>query len=505
MAEDLLELSTKCTCLPLPTSTVQNIHTLDRAGMGKVTGNINVPYEGQCTAPLIEKSMHKPTPSVNKTASAEHLKVFSVERLSVSSSAWSIRVIATDEEFDALEGEWNRLTGESACTVFQHFVWLRIWWKHFSDPRRHHLHIVVFSLHGKPVGIAPLYLERKRVLGIFPFRRLAFLGRRSSDYLDLIVQQGLEREVSELFVRYLHSVRRQWSCVLLEEIAEHSPTRRLLETAAGYVHFHTTSRISAYCPKVLLPPCWQTYLRQHTKKTRHEFRRRERFLGNEFGAQFETVTDESSFDQAFEEFIALHQQRWNHRGEPGVFSDPVHAAFHREAARELLRRGLVRLSFLRVNGSRVAGSYGFVHHSIYAVYLLGMGDAGRAERYSPGIILCSYALRQAISEGCRVFDFMRGRERYKYTFLARDYPNWTVALFRHGRPLGFLLQFGCTLAVLSEALKDRMRKELWRFRRVREQHGLLSLPFLLSVLRAGGSLACDGVRKLREPSASRFT
>jgi CelD/BcsL family acetyltransferase involved in cellulose biosynthesis len=41
---------------------------------------------------------------------------------------------------------------------------------------------------------------------------------------------------------------------------------------------------------------------------------------------------------------------------------------------------------------------------------------------SPGTLAVGHAIRHAMGEGAREFDFLRGRERFKYFWGARDRP-----------------------------------------------------------------------------------
>jgi len=419
-------------------------------------------------------------------------------------SAWTIRVETTNEGFDALEADWERLTSESACSVFQQFAWLRSWWNYFGTRETTRLHIVVISYEGTVVGIAPLFLDWTPLYGFVPFRRLYFLGRKSSDYLDIIAKKGWESEVVEHLSHHLSTIRSAWDVLLCEDIPDASQMHRLLLDTASHYGLLGTAEISERCPKVILPQSWDTYLQMQTKKTRHELRRRERGLYSQFDAVFETVRDEHNFDAAFEEFVALHQERWNTRGEPGVFADPTCRAFQSEAARRLFRKGLVRLNFLKLNGKRAVGSYAFARGGHYALYLLGMGNTDGARKYSPGITLCSENIRQAISEGCRVFDFMRGSEDYKYTFLARDEPTWTITLHSTGRFSLRLSRLLLTLAVLTEALRLRMRKEVWRLKYVANRHGVFSWTMARHCLKSLVETVHDALQKFRRPLQPRY-
>jgi CelD/BcsL family acetyltransferase involved in cellulose biosynthesis len=76
--------------------------------------------------------------------------------------------------------------------------------------------------------------------------------------------------------------------------------------------------------------------------------------------------------------------------------------FHRAAASELARRGIVRLHSMRLDGRIIAIVYAWIERGCAYSYLGGFDPA--LSRFSP------------VNEGARVFDFLRGEESYKATW-----------------------------------------------------------------------------------------
>src|SRR5205085_8553986 len=120
----------------------------------------------------------------------------------------------------------------------------------------------------------------------------------------------------------------------------------------------------------------------------------------------------------FEGFLVLHRARWNARGETGVLGDKAIQEFHRDAAWSLLCRGMLRLYGLRIDGHLAAALYGFADHRRAYYYLSGFDPL--YARMSPGFLIVGHAIQHAFTEGLREFDFLRGREPYKYDWGATD-------------------------------------------------------------------------------------
>jgi CelD/BcsL family acetyltransferase involved in cellulose biosynthesis len=124
--------------------------------------------------------------------------------------------------------------------------------------------------------------------------------------------------------------------------------------------------------------------------------------------------------------FGLHGARWSGRGETGVLADPAVRAFHREAAPGLLALGLLRLSGLRVGGRIVAVFYGLADRGRAYAYIGGFDPA--VPHPGLGAMMIGHAVRRALGEGLREFDFLRGREPYKYAWGAVDRPGYARRL-----------------------------------------------------------------------------
>jgi CelD/BcsL family acetyltransferase involved in cellulose biosynthesis len=116
--------------------------------------------------------------------------------------------------------------------------------------------------------------------------------------------------------------------------------------------------------------------------------------------------------------IDLHNARWTARGEPGVLSPVAVQEAHRETVPGLFKLSLLRFYGLRVAGRIVGALYGFVHQRRFHCYLMGFDP--ELARFSLGSLMFDHAIRAAIHEGVKEFDFLRGTEAYKYRWGPRE-------------------------------------------------------------------------------------
>jgi CelD/BcsL family acetyltransferase involved in cellulose biosynthesis len=96
--------------------------------------------------------------------------------------------------------------------------------------------------------------------------------------------------------------------------------------------------------------------------------------------------------------------------------------FHREAARAMLRAGMLRLYALLVAGRLAAVLYGFRDRRRFYYYLAGFDPA--LGKVSPGTLVVGHAIEEAAREGAGDFDFLRGQEAYKYLWGAQEQCNY---------------------------------------------------------------------------------
>jgi CelD/BcsL family acetyltransferase involved in cellulose biosynthesis len=416
---------------------------------------------------------------------------------SSTTAALSVSIVRTDAGFEALRGQWDALLEDSEARVFQTFEWISTWWKVIGRSRGHREpYIIVLHADGILVGIAPLFLERVPVFGLLRYRRLTFMGRDTSDYLDILARRGWESHVVESLATHLIESRRTFDVLLLEDITDGSPTHERLTALLLAQGFTGDRFLSEYCPRTYFGRSWEETAAAFPKSHRNRLLRRMQTVTEESGLDFEHVTDPAKIPAAMDEFIAMHQARWNVLGHQGVFGEPATDRFHREVAPHLHRRGWLLLAFFTRNGERLVGDYGLVFRDECATYLGGSAGDPELMRLSPGNVLLMTIMKKCHSMNIRVYDFLRGTERYKYNLGAVDVPNWTLLMYSHrGRYYSLLHRAG----LLSEALVRRLAYEWSSFRVQTSKHGFVSIACATYVLGRLRTVISDAIQKMRTP------
>lgn len=321
-------------------------------------------------------------------------------------------------ELGELRGEWEGLWERCPeATPFQHPAWLLPWSRHLGGTE----FLVATLWRGESlVGLAPFFV----IEGGDGGRELLLLGTGNTDYLDILIEQGVgEAGASEL----LTSLLEESGCDRCE-LRQLRPGAALLgaEVRGGWEGEVVEDEP---CPVLALPSevgrLGEVVRPSHLARVRRDRRRLERR-----GVVEVELAAESNSMEIFDALVSLHQQRWRGTGEAGIFADDAVVSFHREVVREFLQMGWLRLFALRCDGRTIAGHYGFTCRGRVYNYIGGYDPA--YGHWSPGALSVAHAIEVAIGEGATRFDFLRGREPYKYDWGARDELTYRRRLWRGG-------------------------------------------------------------------------
>jgi CelD/BcsL family acetyltransferase involved in cellulose biosynthesis len=338
-----------------------------------------------------------------------------------------LRVLTTDHEFDALQGEWNELVESSPASMpFTRYEYLRTWWRTQGGGEwpRAALRLVVAR-------------EGDRLVGVAPFFRAAHEERRAwlllgsieiSDYLDLIVARGKE----EQFVRHLLDLAAaqpadEFERLDLYNLRAGSKTLDFLESLTGPAGWQTEKQELQPCPSIALPGSWEAYLDRLDKKQRHEVRRKlRRSQGDEEEIAWAIVEPQADVQAAIEKFLAL--MKLDER-KAAFLSAPMVEQFRLSLA-AAHAAGWLQLALLTVDGRPAAAYANFDYANRIWVYNSAIDPHFAA--LSPGWILLARLIEWAIEHRREAFDFMRGNEGYKFQWGGVNRPIYRLKL---GRPV----------------------------------------------------------------------
>jgi CelD/BcsL family acetyltransferase involved in cellulose biosynthesis len=339
--------------------------------------------------------------------------------LSLAGASASLRseVITTAAGLERIAAPWELLRWRCPrATPFQSPAWLIPWWHAFGIGE---LRVLALYAGNRLVGLAPLFLPRRRETGR---RRLLLIGTGNTDYLDALSEPGFERAMADAASAQLSALASEADGADLTQLPLSSPLLRMTtswqeEQLEGVPCPVIPLHSSATQLEDVLPAPWASQIRRKRRRLERIGRVQ---VQSADGAPVERALE------LFDDFVRLHGASWSARGRPGMMSNPHVRQFHREVIRRTHPLGLLDLFTLKLEGRAVAAYYGF--RDDRCAYYYQCGSDPVVGELSVGTLLTASAVTAAMCRGAAEFDFLRGRERYKYLWGARDRPTARLRL-----------------------------------------------------------------------------
>lgn len=334
----------------------------------------------------------------------------------------ALRLSVFDAWSPDLVRPWERvLERDVEAGVFCTPNWLQAWWETL----------------GSGELLLALVWDDEEPIAVFPACTcvgepglLSFLGGEDvTDEQVPVCVPGREVEALGFFVRWafsdggfsrlrFHSVLdgRRWLSVV-DEVAAASGLRFAREQVD-------------VAPAIDLPASWDDYLAGLSGHDRHELRRKRRRLGD-VGEWTVRRAHPVGWEEDLQAFFDFHREA---PGDKADFFTPARERFFRRLAADLFLFGAARLDVLELAGEPVACTFSYDFRGTFALY----NSSFRSDlaKQAPGMVLVGCLIEQAIADGHRRFDFLRGGERYKMRFGPEPHPVHRVMLARVREPVG---------------------------------------------------------------------
>lgn len=354
------------------------------------------------------------------------------------------------DAFARLKDDWQSLFAASEAAPFLSWEWMSVWFDHFGEGREP---VILKAYRGKFLaGILPMFRETKRFAGM-SLQKLALMGGGigGADHLDVISRPCDKSQVLEATLSYLDEHEKS-ETISFEALDQSSATLHALKqrsAASGLRHSRVTENITAVCPQIDLAAGWEAVLK--AGKRGDNFKRKLKKIGRESGFEFRSVTSPTETADAFEQFLRLHEKRWENAGGSELSGHPRLISFQRRVVAELSAAGLIRFDELWLGGECRASIYGLDDGQTF--YYYNSGYDLEFSNLSVGLVLLGLSVKNAVERGVTLYDFLRGDETYK-----SDWANRRVELIdlRLSRPTAAVLAgeiFGSGISKLKAAAK----------------------------------------------------
>ena len=305
----------------------------------------------------------------------------------------------------ALGAEWHQLCAAARATPFQRPEWIIPWWHHFGAGS---LKVAAVRRGRELLGVAPLYVRP----GDAGKRELAFIGTGNTDYVDVVTVEETREQVADTIVDWIAASSEEWDSCELGPVRSTSAIFR----ARPPIGWEVSRSMWDICP-VLVKGRSPNLVSAVPEGLVSRLRNEERRLAKKRAVSLERA-DAANAVPLFDELCALHEARWRARGRRGVLAEEQTRHFHKDVVRGMAAAGVLRLCVMRIDGRPAGALYGFAEHHRWYCYLGGFHPD--FHRHSVGALVILHALEEASASGALAFDFLRGREAYKYEWGAVD-------------------------------------------------------------------------------------
>jgi len=325
-------------------------------------------------------------------------------------SDMKVSILTDTLGFKSLKYEWGSLHQKSnSNSIFLSWEWLFTWWSTFNIDFDLNI-IVVRDGAGELVGLGPFCI-RKRWHN-FPLKELAFLGASdvSSEYLDILSCPDSEAIVSNAVFETIHRHKTAWGCVNFSEVLETSLVNKYIKPLARKKNYTVTKSIARECSILSLADTKEAVLAGFSGQLKSTIKRRSRKLEG-MGGVISYLEDENELDLYISNLFALHQKRWNAVGIKGNFGEKSIQSFHSEVSRLFLKRSLLKIYTLTIDGNVIAALYTFEFKGV--MFYFQSGYDPEWSKLSPGTVLMWRCICDAIDRDVTHFDYLRGLEYYK--------------------------------------------------------------------------------------------
>jgi CelD/BcsL family acetyltransferase involved in cellulose biosynthesis len=348
----------------------------------------------------------------------EQYLLFSVRQ---NRTIMKIEVHTSDTVFDELKNEWDNLIDPlRAESIFLIREWQRLWWKHLGQGT-----LIVLTCRddaSQLLGIAPWFIDTDDKL-----RTIRTIGCSDvADYLDVLIKPGAEDLVWAGLIAFLLSdASPQWDRIDLCNLPLKSRTLAALPAIARHLELQSQVDIQDHCPIIELPQSFDECLASLSRTRRQSLRHKRRMMADA-GAKWHKIGADGDIDPALGLFCRLMAA--SHPDKAAFLKRPGMESFFLEMGRRMLEGRLMELCFLTIEGAPIAAVWQFAYGD--SVMFYNSGWSPQFAHLSPGIVLLSHCIEDAIQRGFRRYDFLRGTEGYKYRLGGVNVPVYNLIVRR---------------------------------------------------------------------------
>ena len=133
----------------------------------------------------------------------------------------------------------------------------------------------------------------------------------------------------------------------------------------------------------------------------------------DFGAQIEVYNQPGEISENLDVLIQLHTGRWESANQTGNMGRPGFVRFLYQVCEHPPAGAMPRLYVMKHQQQAVSALLVFYYGQSAMAYSIGRDPDCAVSHLSPGFVILVRSIQDAIQEGFRYYDFLRGDERFK--------------------------------------------------------------------------------------------
>lgn len=302
-------------------------------------------------------------------------------------------------------------------------------------------------------GLMPLLVRTESIHGV-PRQTLRFWSNSHSPRINAVVDPTRADDVFHVLATALVDPTAPWDIAFLEPVPLEDETTRRLVTSLEQLGCPLAMEPGHSSPTLPLPLRYSEFEERLSARFRQSLRRKRR-KAHEAGLRYACENTQ----KGIEHMLAVSAESWQHAAGTGIGTTDEVRRFYVDLATEYAGSGTLQIALLYDGDVPIAFELNLLRDE--CVYNLKMEYALHAAEHSPGTVLRSFTLEEAISSGAAEFDMLGIADEHKL--------HWSKTL----RGLGRIEIYGFGAVNLTlHALRHRLRP----FLRVRA-------PWLLRIAR----------------------
>jgi CelD/BcsL family acetyltransferase involved in cellulose biosynthesis len=307
-----------------------------------------------------------------------------------------------------IEAEWDALAVRVGVAPFLRPGWICAWWRAFGGGE---LNIAAMRREGQLVGVLPTVQRRTVVSAPTNWH---------SPIFDPIAEDP--ETARRLLAHLLERRPRRIDLGPMDPDGLGLPELRKVADS-----YRIVDALALRSPFVRIEGDWDSYLASLSSNHRQAIRRTRRRLEEMGEVTLEISRGEEDLEALLDEGFELESRGWKTERGTAILSRPETRRFYRDIVEWARLTGILRLAFLRLDGSSIAFNLALETDRVH--YLLKPGYDPRLSRLGPGRLLTADLIERAFRRGLSSYEFLGGAEPYKLRWTDRCRDRYRVQLF----------------------------------------------------------------------------